>query len=495
MVRLVTTVGAVGGAVAVLLPGGPVRPARPDIEVLACAVALVAVAVLTFLRRPVTRPVAGALSVAAAAWAVYLLVDDLASGLPGASSAVLAVSAIVTVAGVAADVVRPVRLSLAGPLVGVLVVASVAGGLFAPRLPVRASEATAVEPPALAREPGERRWTWRTSEVVRGVVAAGAGVAVAADGGEITALDGASGAVRWRYGRSGAHVRVLESTPDRARVVAAFTPGQGTGAALLVVLDAVTGEVIRESIVADSLTDQLVPTNTALLLFEESVIRAADLDTGADLWTWSAPDDCAAPDAPHAGAEVVLTTLDCADQAGVVALDERTGDQRWDRMTDTAAGARELSVTPDGELALTQDMLLRTEDGAEVTEVDRSASVELGTHPLLSGDPADEVGPEIVDPVTGERTELPRITCEDPRAEATTTSAYLRVCGPDADASLVWQDFGGDSEVTRTPIGWGAASSGSATLLGARARAVVLPAPGVIVVARAGDTGIVGYPG
>lgn len=495
MVRLVTTVGAAGGAVAVLLPGGPVRPDRPDIEVLAGAVGLVAVAVLTFLRQPVTRPVAGALSVAAAAWAVYLLVDDITSGLPGASTAVLAASAIVTVAGMVADVVRPVRLSLAGPLVVVLVVASVAGGLLAPRLPVRASEATAVEPPALAREPGERRWTWRTSEVVRGVVAAGAGVAVAAAGGELTALDGATGAVRWRHGRSGAHVRALESTPDRTRVVAVFTPGRGTGAALLVVLDAITGAVVRESIVADSLTDHLMPTNTALLLPEESVIRATDLDTGADLWTWSAPDGCTAPDRPHAGAEVVLTALECAGEAGVVALDERTGKQRWERMADTASGAPELSVTPDGEVVSTQDVLLRTEDGAELTEVDRSASVEVGTHPLLTGDPTDEVGPEIVDPVTGERTELPRITCEDPSAEATTASAYLRVCGPDADASLVWQDFGGDSEATRTPIGWGAAPSGSATLLGARARAVVLPAPGVIVVARAGDTGLVGYPG
>lgn len=494
MVRLVTSVGAAGGTAAVFLPGGPVRPDRPDLEVLGGAVALVVAAALTFPRRQETRLAAGALAACAAAWAVYLLVDDLASGLPGAATAVLAASATVAVVGAVADIVAPVRLSLAGPLVVVLVAAAVAGGLLAPRLPVRASEAAAVEPPPLAAEPGERRWTWSTSNAVRGVVAAGAGVVVAVDGGEVTALDGRTGAVRWRYARPGALVRAMVSTPDLATVVAAFAPGGGrvTGSALLVVLDAITGGVLRESIVDD--LESLVLTDSALVTQDNGTIRATDLRTGADRWTWSAPAGCVLPSRhPRGGAEVVLTAVRCGERAGVVALDERTGERRWRHLTDAPPG--DLVTSRDGAVVLAQGLLLRTGDGTELTEVDRAAVVDAGARPLLTGEPSDEVGPEIVDPATGERTELPRVTCEDPRADTTTESVYLRVCGPDADADLVWQDFAGAGEVTRTPIGWGASTSARSTLLGGRAHAVVLPAPGAIVVARAGDTVVFGYPG
>lgn len=515
MVRLVATVGAVGGAVAVLLPGGAVRPDRPDLEVVAGAVALVLVAALTFARRPArwVRPVTGVLAAGAAAWATYLLLEDFASGLPGGSTAVLAVAATVVAVGVLADAVRPVRLPVAGALVVALVGASVAGALLAPRLPVRASGASAVEPAALAEQPGERRWTWRTSDPVRDVVAAGAGVVVAVDGGGLAALDGPTGAVRWRYARPGAHVRALLSTPDRATVVAAFAPGgdRVTGAALLVVLDAITGDTLRESTVDESVTDPdfLVPTDSVLPIrdrigTDDNTIRATDLRTGADLWTWSAPDGCTSPFfLPRSGADVVLTSIRCGDRAGVVALDERTGEQRWERMAETRSDRVDyhVSTSPDGEVVSVRltgagpHVMLRTEDGAELTTVDRSASVEVGTHPLLTGEPTDEIGPELVDPVTGERTELPRTTCTDPRADATTASAYLRICGPDSDASLVWQDLTGDPRVIRTPIGWGASTSVASRMLGSRAHAVVLPAPGAIVVARAGDAVVTGYPG
>ncbi|GAB3439151.1 outer membrane protein assembly factor BamB family protein [Actinophytocola sediminis] len=510
MVRLVATVAAAGGGAAVLLPGGPVRPDHPDLEVLGGAAALVVVAALTYVRNRWSRPAAGLLAAGGAAWAVYLLLGDLASGLPGASTAVLAACAAAAVVGIVADAVRPVRLSLAVPLVVVLVAAAVAGGLLAPRLPVRASEASAVEPPALAREPGERRWTWRTSEAVLGIVAAGAGVVVAVGGGELAALDGPTGAIRWRYARPGARVLALVSTPDRATVVAAFAPGGGqvTGAALLVVLDAITGGVLRESIVDDSEVDFLVPTNNTLPLRHhatpaDGTLRGVELRTGAELWTWSAPAGCTSPfHLPRSGAEVVLTTIRCGDRTGVLALDERDGERRWEHLADVPASSQVdyfLSTSQDGAVVAVQfagrQVLLRTEDGTELTEVDRSASVEVGTHPLLTGEPTDEIGPEIVDPDTGERTELPSATCADPRAEATTASAYLRVCGPDTDASLVWQDFAGDGQLARTPIGWGASTSPSSRMLGLRAHAVVLPAPGAIVVARAGDLLVTGYPG
>lgn len=495
MVRLVATVAAAGGAVAVVLPGGPVRPVRPDLEVLAGAVALVAVAALTFLDRASARIASAVLATASAGWAGYLVVTDLASGLPGPSTAVLAAAAGFAVVGVVADVVRPVRLAFAGPLVVVLVAAAVAGGLLAPRLPVRASEAEAVEPPPLAREPGERRWSWRTPDVVLGVVAAGAGVVVAVDGGELAALDGTSGAVRWRYSRPGSVVRALASTPDRAVVVATFVPGgRTTGVALRVVLDAITGAIHRESEVDDQ--DSVTPTNTALPVTDPGGrIRATDLRTGAPLWTWAPADGCAlAPRPPGGGADVVLAPVRCADRSGVVALDERTGERRWDRLTDDAPDDA-VTTSPDGTLVAVHDVLLRTEDGSELVEVDRRADVGAGTHPLLAGEPTDEIGPEIVDPDTGERTELARVTCEHARADTTTASAYLRLCGPDADATLVWQDFAGDGEVSRTPVGWGDSTSAGSRMLGGREHALVLAAPGAIVVARAGDLVVTGYPG
>ena len=456
------------------------------------------------------RPATCLLAVCVAVWAIYLLLNDLASGLPGPSTAVLAVAATVTAVGVLADVVRPVRLSVAASLVVALVGAAVAGALLAPRLPVLASGASAVEPAALAEQPGERRWTWRTSDAVRGVAPAGAGVVVAVDGGALVALDGPTGAVRWRYARPGAHVRALLSTPDRSTVVAAFAPGgdRVTGAALLVVLDAITGDVLRESTVDDQVADVdfLVPTNSVLPIRQhgddDDTIRATDLRTGAELWTWSAPDGCTSPFfLPRSGADVVLTSIRCGDRAGIVALDERTGEQRWERTTPVQSDQVDyyLSTSPDGQIVTIQmtgtglHVMLRTGDGTELTTVDRPASVDAGTHPLLTGDPTDERGPEIVDPVTGERTELSRINCQGPHAEATTASAYLRICGPDAEAVLVWQNAG-DAKVTRTPIGWGA-STPSAWMLGSHPRAVIPPAPGAIVVARAGDTLVTGYPG
>lgn len=497
MVRLVATVGAVGGLVAIMLPGGAVRPDRPDVGVIIGAAGLVLVAGLTFVPR--ARWVTAALAVAAAVWAGFGLFDDLASGLPGGSTAVLTVAAVAVLLGVGVDTVRPgvLRLPFTAALVLVLAAAAVAGAVFAPRLPVRASQGTAVEPAALGEQPGERRWTWRSPSPVRQVVAAGAGVVVAVDGGELAALDGPTGAVRWRYARPGAHVRALVATPSLATVIAAFAPGgdQVTGAELLVVLDAVTGDVLQESTVDERQADPdfLVPTDLVLPVREDDTVRAVDLRGGADLWTWRPPTGCTSPFfLPRSGNDVVLTSLRCGDQVGVVALDERTGERRWDHMS-TSDGEIDLylDTSPDGRLVSVQlvgaGVVLRTSDGSTVLQ-DRTTNVDVGPRPLLEDVPDDAIGPEVVDPTTGEVRELPTVTCPNPRANTTTTTAYLRICDED---SLVWQDFA-TGQVSRTPIGWepGAPS----TMLGSHAYAVIRPAPGAIVVARAADSMVIGYP-
>lgn len=490
MVRLVATVAVAGAAVAVALPGGPVRPVRPDLSMLAGAAVLAVVAVLTYVDRASARVAAAALATVALGWSGYLVFSDLSSGLPGPSTAVLAVAALAAAAGTVADALRPVRLSFAAPLIVVLTAVAVAAGLLAPRLPVRASETEAVDPPALAREPGEQRWSWRTPDAVLGVVAAGAGVVVAVEGGELTALDGSSGAVRWRYARPGSVVGALSSTPDRTAVAATFLPGgRTTGVALLVVLDAITGSVHRESIV-DSLRT-LSPTNTALPdRGTENRVRATDLRTGDPLWTWSPPQGCELPPTlPPAGVDVVLAPLRCATHTRLVALDDRTGTPRWESPSDP-----EMTVNPDGTLLTTRDVVLHTRDGSELTRVDRRIDVTAGTHPLLTGAPTDEIGPEVVDPTTGDRTELPRITCDHPRADTTTASAYLRLCDEDAQATLTWQNTTGDSQVSRTPLDWGPSTSPTARMLGGRVHALILPSPGAIVVARAGDLTVTGYP-
>ncbi|HEX2130143.1 MAG TPA: PQQ-binding-like beta-propeller repeat protein [Actinophytocola sp.] len=495
MVRLVATLGAVGGVVAVLLPGGAARPDRPDFGVVAGAAALVVVAVLGFV--PPSRRVrlaAGVVAAGAAAWAVLCLYRDLTSGLPGSGTAVLAVCAVGVLVALVAAAVRPLGIPVTAALVVVLAAAAVAGGLLAPRVPLRASTAGTVEPAALAEQPGERRWTWRTEGAVLDVVAAGAGVVVAVEGGELVALDGPTGAVRWRYARGGAHVRALVATPDRALVLAAFAPGgdEVTGTELLVVLNAITGEVVRESIVDEG--GFLVPTNTVLPVRDrvgpdDHRVRALDLRTGAESWTWRAPNGCTSPFLlPRSGADVVLTPIRCPDRSGILALDDRTGEQRWSHLSDDPL---HLSTDPTGDLVSVNGTVLHTATGVEVSTTD--AQVDVGARPLLPDEPDDTLGPRIVDPSTGETTELPPTTCESPRADTTTESAYLRICGPDTEATLVWQSFS-DGHVARTPIPWGTSAHPS-SMLGSRDHAVVLPAPGAIVVAKAADTAVNGYPG
>ncbi|WP_414945333.1 hypothetical protein [Amycolatopsis sp. cmx-11-32] len=292
---------AAGCAVAaVFLSGGAARPDRPDLEVALVAAALVLAALLTFGKSKGAKISAVVLAAGATGWAIYCLSADLGSGTPGVSTAVLAVAAIVSL--VATGLPRPVRWWLAVPLVVVLAAGTVTAVTVVPTLAVRSTTAVAIAAPALADRVVPSPWTWTSPTKVLDVVAAGAGVAVAGTGGEVTSLDGPTGAVRWTYARPGAHVRALVPTPDRLLLLAVHAPGDGgTDRHHLAVLDAFTGEPVRETLIEDVHgADPVAPTSTVLpslanLGDDNFRVDALDLRGGNQRWSWQAPEGCVSP--------------------------------------------------------------------------------------------------------------------------------------------------------------------------------------------------------
>lgn len=526
MPRLVAIVGAVAGLVAVFLPGGAVRPDRPDADVVVGAVGLVLVAAATFLPRQrfarywVVRLVTAGLAVAVAAVAVVHLLDDVGAGLPGSSTAVLAGSATVVVLGLAADAARPLRPPVTAAVIVLLVAAAVAGALLTPGWPVQADQAAAVKPEAMADHPGTHPWSWRSPGEVIEVVPAGAGVVVGVTGGRLVALDGPTGRARWHYTRVGAHLSVLRTTPDRALVVAAFAPGGDrtgigdvpfTGAELLVVLDATTGAVVRESTEDYEVTSwrALAPTDTVLPARErvgsdDSRLRAVDLRTGEERWRWAAPRGCTAPvpNVESNTAHLVLTPVRCGGRTSLVALDERTGRQRWDHTTT----ATEHRVQPGGEFVAVgaggvsgvdvADQFLWVDDGREVPTLDPEVWLNVGPHPVRNL-ATDRMDPSIIDLGTTQSWPLPMMSCAGFVAHATTDSTYLEICRTGDDMFLTWQDIAG-GPVGRTAITWARDDVQQrydhppATLSGPAV--AIIPAPGAVVLARSAGTEVLGYP-
>ncbi|MET1075192.1 MAG: PQQ-binding-like beta-propeller repeat protein, partial [Umezawaea sp.] len=379
-----------------------------------------------------------------------------------------------------------------------------------------------VTPAAVVGRPTGGTWEWRAPSAPVDVVAAGAGVVVATAGGEVTALDGRSGTVRWSHVRRGAHVRALVTTPGGGMVLVAFAPGgpRDTGAELLVVLDAVTGSVVREQVVDGILSDVdgFAPTAEVLPLRErrgdgEFGTTAVDLRTGRQLWTWSAPPGCRSEYVlPASGRDVALAPFECSDRIGVAALDQRDGHQRWEHtvrldpsVTTDEAPRISLAASPDGEVlslrlsspkaTTASDVLVRADTGALLTSVDNGLFPRVATGPVPVLELQDGARPtrsEAVDPRTGTRTALDLSACPSRIADATTTSTYLRVCGTGDDTELVWQDLAGGPAAS-APIDWRATGAEHGRLLGGGSTALV-PAPGAIVAARATGPTVVGFP-
>lgn len=467
------------GATAPWLPAGALRPDRPDTGVLVLSVLLVVLASAATVRSRPGRIVVAVGALVTAGWAVRWLLADLASGTPGVAVPVLAVAAGATAAGALGCAVadggpgratggglptdsgltadsglaaigedggrsRPVgsRRVVVWGFVAVLVAAAAVGTVsVVAALAVEGTTAARVEVPAVVERPGGRTWTWRPSGgEVAYVVAAGAGVVVADTGGGVSALDGRTGAQRWRYARPGAHIRALRATPDLRSVLVAFDPGgpRVSGTELLVVLDAVTGEERSALLIDGVLTDvdEVRATDATVVLRDRDdrdSVHGYELVTGERRWTWAAPHGCRAESA-HAGAGVALVAVTCADRLELMALDDATGTPRWTHRRQGYDAPRAfLEVSPDGRVAYLDDLaggavLLAAADGRVITEVDGSAAADRTPRVERQRPDGTPTVTTAVDPETGERHELDTAACPHRLAATTTTAVYLRIC-------------------------------------------------------------------
>ncbi|EMD26417.1 outer membrane protein assembly factor BamB family protein [Amycolatopsis azurea] len=515
MGAVVAALAAGCAVLAVFLPGGAVRPDRPDLEVALAAAASVLAALLTFGKSTGAKVSAPVCALGATGWAIYCLSTDLGSGTPGSSTAVLAVAAVVTL--VVAGLPRPVRWWFAVPLVAVLAAGTVTAVTTVPGLAVRSATATAVTAPPLADRVMAAPWSWTPTSPVLDVVAAGAGVAVAGTGGEVTALDGPTGTVRWTYARPGAHVRALVPTPDGLLLLAVFAPGDGgKGRNHLTVLDAITGVPVQETVIDDVHgLDLLAPTSTVLpsltyLGNNDFRVDALDLRAGSPLWSWKAPEGCVSPFAlPASGRDVVLAPLLCQDRLSVLGLDERTGEPRWEhrlpvsRPSDEKADYYLNSSPGGGKVSLSlrysglasgqnTDVVLDAATGTFLSTMDPKAPSRITLGPVTVSE-RDENGKTTAATLDG-GVAVDLAACPDRRAQATTPTAYLRLCGSPGGGMAVHRQEIDGSPASTLPVSWPPPGDLIGGLLSGSGRHALIPAPGALVAARAGDAAVVGFP-
>jgi outer membrane protein assembly factor BamB len=325
-------------------------------------------------------------------WAVCAAVADIQTGLPGPAAPLLAVGcAAVLVAAVLLAVTPPARprhgsvvrqaLPAAAALVTVIAVATVAELAALRWIPVDATTAERVDPAAVPDEPTRVRWSWPTSDRLRGAVAAGPGVIVAA-GDRVVALDGPTGAQRWHHRWVGAEVRGLTATPDGRTVVAEVRPG-GQSSTAVFAFDAHTGEV-RWS--RHPGFEYLDATDHALVSYDGTEQVGIDPGSGEELWRWREPTGCTVEQS-RPTPDAMLNTVSCVDytdhgsdpatSTAVIAVDDRTGRQRW-RFAGTAASDQGLyqtflDVSPNGLVAAF----------APTTEEEPTTGVEKQQEPVL----------------------------------------------------------------------------------------------------------------
>ncbi len=284
--------------------------------------------------------------------------------------------------------------------------------------------ATAAPPPlAVAPVPARvTRVAWHTTVPgLLSLAAAGPGVVARTTTG-LVALDGTTGAVRWRWTRSGTRTTALLASPDLATVVVLLGPVEG-GSAGLAVLDAATGRV-RFTVTGGwaarplQLTDAAVVSSDAVppdpRTGDVSGVRPAtryearSVTDGRRLWTHavgagcrSLPDDAEAGRAGFPTASTVVLTTVCGvgpvpvptDQqtpatARVTALDAATGRARGERDVRVAgstasAASLGLAVPPDGAIVTLTWLDPRTRRTGVVLRADTGA--------VLPADPAAAV--------------------------------------------------------------------------------------------------------
>ncbi|XVV00082.1 hypothetical protein ACQPW3_21745 [Actinosynnema sp. CA-248983] len=343
MLRYVTVVGAVAAGVAPFLSGGAARSEVVDPTVIGLAVGVVAMAALACARAARVVAVCGAVAVAGGCG--WLVVVDVGTGLAGARVPVLAAGALAVAVGAAwsgSGRVTPVGVVAAVVAVGVSVVAPVVAEAGVVRSSTR--EARDFEAAAVVERPGGGQWSWQPGADVVDVVSAGHGVVVALGGGSLVALGGSDGREDWRYGRTGAHVGALVASVDRKTVVATFRTGRDTRRHLMVVFDADTGRVRFERLVRAAVAEveDIVPGTRTLALREGAQVTGYDLVTGVRRWEWSPAAGCGAPYVKAVrGRSTVFGVEECADRLSVVALDEVTGERRWEHRVPLAGSGGE----------------------------------------------------------------------------------------------------------------------------------------------------------
>ncbi|MEU4674073.1 PQQ-binding-like beta-propeller repeat protein [Amycolatopsis sp. NPDC023774] len=164
----------------------------------------------------------------------------------------------------------------------------------------------------------------------------------------MTALDGLDGSRDWSYARPGAHVRVLLASADQRTVVAAFASKTDRSNDLVVVLDADTGTARFGRVVASVLVETGgILVGTRILTIHDDAYVGYDIRTGDELCHWSAPAGCLNPyTLPAQARTVVLAALECGRSAGLLALDEVTGRERWRHVVETTGPTANDSTSP-----------------------------------------------------------------------------------------------------------------------------------------------------
>lgn len=479
-------------------------------ELLGYVAAVLVAATLGLARSRKVRIAATVIGVAAAAAAVVRLVLDVRGGVPGLDTPVLAVGAVAVAIGLFDSTswrIRPV-----GVLVTLVVLAAAVAAPFAAARVATASTtrgAPDLTPEPVAEKPGARQWSWQPPADVSRIVAAGHGVAVATVDGSVTALDGLDGSADWSYARPGARVHALLAYADRRTVVAAFASKTDSSNDLVVVLDADTGTPRFDRVVPSVLVETGgILAGTRTLTIRDDTYTGYDIGTGDELWRWSAPAGCQNPyTLPAQARTVVLAALECGRSAGLVALDEATGKERWRHVVETTGPDDErLDISPatttDGAAvwlrlvgrAATPGSVLNgvfdTETGRLLNRPDatRWVRMDVGPTPVIE---QDKTSAEALDLSNGATHPIDLGACAVRSADATTRHTYLRACQDTGrDVTLVVQDFDGSALTSKVMV---PAGSGSLPDL------KLVPAPGAIVLARSTSGGtpapVVGLPG
>jgi len=496
--------------------GGDAPRADPTWLVLGVAVVLVAAWVVLAGKRVagVVAAVAGVLG------AGLLLAGDLASGVSGGGASALLLGAVlVLVAGAVRR--RPSGARWAAVAGVVVLVVAGAGVLVVPRVArsvvVDAAGARPLPAGDVADRPTGAPWRWTADGPVVAAVAAGPGVVVGTRTGAV-ALVARGGEQGWRYRRAGAEVTALRATPDGSLVVAVFG-GSGPferDETLWVVLDPVTGAVVRQwaGPAADATYPR--PTGTAAVTWErtdlplgqvEYTAAAVELRTGRRLWTWRAPDGCRSPHPViEAAADTVLVPLTCGQEHGLAGLDDRDGHERWRSLTRTGQPERLVAdVGHDGDVVsltahFTTGSLIHSRDGRPIAEPDPRPRFRASAGPLPVGQVRDTdnavTATFVADPATGAVRAVAEVPCARQLTVAGTRTTLLRLCSTDTGADLVWQELDRGAG-HRAPVpGW---RPPNRSVPGDHRSAFdddgILPAPGFLAVVQLGSATVVGFPG